>query len=154
MKIKTNTNLTSGVLFLIVSIVLYLLIPSQIQTIETTQITARTVPALLFRIMIICSIVLIVQGALRKDKTTYVISPALLKDPAFRAEAKTLIYIAMLLAYALIMPHIGFMPASLLLSNGIIYYFGSRKWYFYAIASANVLFAFFVFRNLLQVSLP
>ena len=154
MKIKTNTNLTSGILFLIVSVILYLLIPSQIQTIETTQVTARTVPSLLFLVMMFCSVILIIQGILNKDKKTYIISSELFKDPAFRKEAKTLIYIVMLLAYALIMPHIGFVPASLLLTNGIIFYFGARKWYFYAIASANVLIAYFVFCNLLQVSLP
>lgn len=154
MKIRTNSNLTSGVLFLVVSIILYCLIPSQIQTLETTAITAQTVPTLLIRGLLLCSIILIIQGACDKNKKEYVISPARLRDPAFRAQAKTLIYIVMLLAYALIMPHIGFVPASLLLANGILLYFGARKWYYYVVSSANVLIAYFVFKNLLQVSLP
>ena len=66
---------------------------------------------------------------------------------------KPVIYIAMLIAYALLLPHIGFIISSLLLSNGILLYFGTRKWWFYAIASANVIVAYFAFQAM-SVTLP
>ena len=60
---------------------------------------------------------------------------------------------AMLLAYAILMPRIGFVISSLLLANGILLYFGTRKWWFYLIASANVFLAYFAFRSI-NVILP
>lgn len=58
-----------------------------------------------------------------------------------------------LIAYALLLPHIGFIISSLLLANGILLYFGTRKWWFYAIASANVIVAYFAFQAM-SVTLP
>lgn len=130
----------TGVLFLIVSVALHILIPSQIRTFETSAVTAATVPTLLIRGMILCSVILLVQGILSKEKTEYTISGAIFtRENLLRL--KPVIYIAMLIAYAL------------LLSNGILLYFGTRKWWFYAIASANVIVAYFAFQAM-SVTLP
>ena len=130
----------TGVLFLIVSVALHILIPSQIRTLETSAVTAATVPTLLIRGMILCSVILLVQGILSKEKTEYTISGAIFtKENLLRL--KPVIYIAMLIAYAL------------LLANGILLYFGTRKWWFYAIASANVIVAYFAFQAM-SVTLP
>ena len=74
MKVKLNSNMITGVLFLIVSVALHILIPSQIRTFETSAVTAATVPTLLIRGMILCSVILLVQGILSKEKTEYTIS--------------------------------------------------------------------------------
>lgn len=66
---------------------------------------------------------------------------------------KPAIYIGMLLAYAVLLPQIGFVISSLLLANGILLYFRTRKWWFYLIASANVLLAYYVFQAI-NVTLP
>ena len=149
MKVKLNSNMITGVLFLIVSVALHILIPSQIRTYETSAVTAATVPTLLIRGMILCSVILLVQS---KEKTEYTISGAIFtRENLLRL--KPVIYIAMLIAYALLLPHIGFIISSLLLSNGILLYFGTRKWWFYAIASANVIVAYFAFQAM-SVTLP
>lgn len=107
MKVKLNSNMITGVLFLIVSVALHILIPSQIRTYETSAVTAATVPTLLIRGMILCSVILLVQGILSKEKTEYTISGAIFtKENLLRL--KPVIYIAMLIAYALLLPHIGF----------------------------------------------
>ena len=124
MKVKLNSNMITGVLFLIVSVALHILIPSQIRTYETSAVTAATVPTLLICGMILCSVILLVQGILSKEKTEYTISGAI-----FTKENP------------------------LLLSNGILLYFGTRKWWFYAIASANVIVAYFAFQAM-SVTLP
>ena len=77
MKVKLNSNMITGVLFLIVSVALHILIPSQIRTYETSAVTAATVPTLLIRGMILCSVILLVQGILSKEKTEYTISGAI-----------------------------------------------------------------------------
>lgn len=87
-----------------------------------------------------------------QEKTEYTISGAIFtKENLLRL--KPVIYIAMLIAYALLLPHIGFIISSLLLANGILLYFGTRKWWFYAIASANVIVAYFAFQAM-SVTLP
>ena len=102
--------------------------------------------------MLVCSVILLVQGILSKEKTEYTISGAIFtRENLLRL--KPVIYIAMLIAYALLLPHIGFIISSLLLSNGILLYFGTRKWWFYAIASANVIVAYFAFQAM-SVTLP
>ena len=99
MKVKLNSNMIIGVLFLIVSVALHILIPSQIRTFETSAVTAATVPTLLIRGMILCSVILLVQGILSKEKTEYTISGAIFtKENLLRL--KPVIYIAMLIAYA------------------------------------------------------
>lgn len=152
MKIKLNSNMITGAVFLVLSTVLHLLIPSQIKTYETGPITAATVPTLLIRGLILCSVILLIQGVLSKDKKEYVVSGALFCKDNLR-RLKPLLYIAMLSVYALILPHAGFIVSSLLLSVGILIYFGARKWWFYAIVSANIFFAYFAFQAM-SVSLP
>lgn len=152
MKIKLNSNMVTGGIFLAISGVLYALLPSQIKTYETGSITAATVPTLLLRILLICSGILLVQGLLSKEKKEYSLDASLFRRDSLK-RLKPAIYIAMLLAYAVLMPRIGFIIASLLLANGILAYFGTRKWWFYLIASANVFLAYFLFRAI-NVTLP
>ena len=128
------------------------LLPSQIKTYETGSITAATVPTLLIRCLIACSVILLIQGILSKEKKIYCINAGLFTRVSFR-RMKPVVYIAMLLAYAILMPRIGFIIASLLLANGILAYFGTRKRLFYLIASANVFLAYFAFRSI-NVILP
>lgn len=152
MKIKLNSNMVTGGIFLAISGVLYALLPLQIKTYETGSITAATVPTLLLRILLICSGILLVQGLLSKEKKEYCLDTSLFRRDSLK-RLKPAIYIAMLLAYAVLMPCIGFIIASLLLANGILAYFGTRKWWFYLIASANVFLAYFLFRAI-NVTLP
>lgn len=153
MKIKVNSNIISGALFLIVSVVMRLFVPSQIKTFETGEITAATIPTMLLNLMILFSVVLLIQGILSKDKKTITVSKELIQKESL-IKLKPLLYIVMLIAYGLILPHAGFIISSLLLSNGILLYFGARKWWYYVIASGNIFIAFFVFKQLLNVSLP
>lgn len=152
MKLKLNSNMVTGAIFLVISIVLHALIPYQIKTYETGAITAATVPTLLIRCLLVCSVVLLVQGLLSKEKKCYCISAALFRKESLK-RLKPAIYIAMLLAYAVLMPKIGFIVASLLLANGILVYFRAKKWWFYLIASGNVFLAYFVF-HAINVTLP
>lgn len=152
MKIKYNENMITGALFLAIGIFLRVVLPAQIRLYETSSINARTVPMMLVRGMILFSGIILLQGLFSSDKKELILfgggmSPEKLK------KLKPLLYIAMLLVYAVVMPRIGFIPASLLLANGILLYFGSRKWWYYAIASANVLVVFFAFQSL-NVYLP
>lgn len=152
MKIKLNCNIITGVVFLVISVVLGCLIPTQIKTYETGSMTAATVPTLLIRILLACSVILLLQGLVSKNKKEYCISVLLFRREYLKC-LRPVIYIVMLLVYAVLMPRIGFIIASLLLTNGVLAYYGTRKWLFYLIATANVFFAYFMFR-FINVTLP
>lgn len=152
MKIKLNSNIISGAMFLVIGIVMNFLIPSQIRTFETGSVNAQTVPTLLIRGLILLSAILLVQGILSKDKKSYDISAKLFQRESLK-KLKPLIYIVMLMVYAVLLPLAGFIISSLLLSNGILLYFRARKWWFYAIASGNVFLAFFAFQAM-RITLP
>jgi hypothetical protein len=84
MKIKLNSNMVTGAIFLVISVILHVLIPSQIKTYETGSMTAATVPTLLIRILLACSVILLAQGLLSKDKKEYFISTALFQKESFK----------------------------------------------------------------------
>lgn len=54
MKIKYNTEIISGLVFIIVAAVLWLLIPSQIQTLEKSAINAQTIPRIAIGGLFLC----------------------------------------------------------------------------------------------------
>lgn len=153
MKIKYNSNLISGALFLVIGITMRLLVPSQIKTYEAGDVNATTIPILLLNMLILLSIILLIQGGCDKSKKEVVLSKKILNKETF-TKLKPLIYMLMLLAYGMILPYAGFIISSLLLSNGILFYFGARKWWFYVIVSVNIVIAYYVFSNLLNVALP
>lgn len=68
MKIKYNTEIISGLVFIIVAAVLWLLIPSQIQTLEKSAINAQTIPRIAIGGLFLCSAGLLIQGLLSHDK--------------------------------------------------------------------------------------
>ena len=154
MKIRTNKTLVGGIVFLFLSLALYLLLPSQIVTRETSRVTARTIPQLMILGMGLFSLILVVQGWFFEPKREYTIRPDLFTRPGFRGELRTLAFIAKLTVYALLFPVIGYMASTLLLVAGILAYYRCRTWWFYAIAFGNVVFVYFVFRMLLKVKLP
>ena len=68
MKVKLNSNMVTGAIFLVISVWLLVVLPSQIKTYETGSVTAATVPTLLLRCLLVCSVVLFLQGCISKDK--------------------------------------------------------------------------------------
>lgn len=153
MKIKLNSHLISGFLFSIFSIIMLLQVPIQIRTRETTSINARTIPIIMLSLILALSIILIIQG-LSKERKEYIIDKTLFKNKAVKRELKSIIFILMLLIYALIFNKVGFLISSILLSTGILIYYKCKIWWFYAISYLNIGIVFFVFKLLLRVSLP
>ena len=55
MKIKYNYEILAGAIFTIVAAILFLLIPTQIQTIEKSAINAKTIPSIALGGLFICT---------------------------------------------------------------------------------------------------
>ncbi|QOX64125.1 tripartite tricarboxylate transporter TctB family protein [Anoxybacterium hadale] len=154
MKLKYNSEIMSGSVFLVAAVVLWLLIPSQIDTMETSAINAQTVPKIVIGGMGIFSFCLLLQGIFTAPKKEVVITRTTLSSEHFQKELKSIIYAAIFLAYLVALTWVGFLISTMLLTIAILVFYGARRWYYYAIPLAMVGVVYFIFKMLLRVSLP
>ena len=154
MKMKYNSEIISGSVFLVAAVVLWLLIPSQINTMEKSVINAQTVPKIVIGGMGLFSLGLLLQGIFTFPKKEVVITRATLRSDGFRRELKSVVYVLIFLAYLEAFTWMGFLISTVLLTISILLFYGARKWYYYAIPLAMVGVVYFIFKMLLRVSLP
>ncbi len=154
MKLKYNSEIISGSVFLVAAAVLWLLIPSQIKTMETSVINAQTVPKIAIGGMGLFSLGMLLQGIFTIPKKEVVITRDGLRSDRFRKEVKSVVYAGMLLAYLAAITWLGFLISTLLLTISILLFYGARRWYYYAIPLTMVVVVYFIFKMLLRVSLP
>lgn len=154
MKIKYNSEIISGLVFVIVAAVLWLLIPSQIQTLEKTAINAQTIPRIAIGGLFLCSAGLLIQGLLSHDKKEIVITRESFHSDGFRREIRSLLFAVFLIIYCFLVTLLGFIVSTVLLVIAILLFYGARKWYYYAIPIVMVGVVYYVFAVLLRISLP
>ena len=154
MKLKYNAEIISGAVFAVVGAVLWLLIPSQIQTMEEEAVKAQTLPRNAIGGMFLFAVGLLLEGLFAKEKKELVITAASFHSAAFKKELRSIVYCLFLVIYCLIIQPLGFVVSTVLLVLAVMLYYGARKWYYYAIPLAMVGIVYYVFRVLLHVSLP
>lgn len=154
MKIKYNSEMISGVIFAILGVVLWLLVPSQIPTLEKSAINAQTLPRIAIGGMAVFGAGLLLEGIFTKAKKELVITKESLRSAAFKKELRSVLYALFLVAYCFMVKPLGFVVSTVILVIAIMLYYGARKWYYYAIPLAMVGIVYYVFRVLLHVSLP
>lgn len=149
MKIKVRTNLVGGILFSIISVIIWLLIPSEIQVgnSTTTLIDARFIPQVMMVMIFVFSLVLIIMSLKDKKYEKYI-------ELDLSKQLKVLIFYLMLIAYVLLIPVLSYVWSSILFCGGMLLYFKARKWTWYAISFSVVLFLAYVFSSILNVPLP
>jgi len=154
MEIKYNSDIISSLLFLILAGVIWLLIPSQIDTMETTAVTAQTIPRIVTGGLFLFSVCLLLQGLFKTPKKTVTIHSGMFRTPAFRQELRSLLFAGLFILYGVLLTFTGYLIATSLLAAAILLYYGARKWYYYGIALFTVGAVYFIFTFLLDVSLP
>lgn len=154
MKIKYNTEIISGAVFAVMGAVLWLLIPSQIQTLEKGAVNAQTLPRIAIGGMFLFAVGLLLEGLFAKEKQELVVTAASFRSESFKKELRSIIYCLFLVVYCLIIQPLGFLISTVLLVLAVMIYYGARKWYYYAIPLAMVGIVYYVFKVLLHVSLP
>ena len=154
MKIRYNTEIISGAVFAVVGAVLWLLIPSQIQTMEKGAVNAQTLPRIAIGGMVLFAVGLLLEGLFAKEKKELVITAESFRSAAFKKELRSIVYCLFMAAYCLIIQPLGFVASTVVLVLAVMVYYGARKWYYYAIPLAMVGIVYYVFKVLLHVSLP
>ncbi|MCT4542137.1 MAG: tripartite tricarboxylate transporter TctB family protein [Vallitalea sp.] len=149
MKIKIRTNLIGGIFFLLLSVIGWILIPSQIQVgkSSTTLIDAQFIPKLTMILICIFSIVLIVLSLINEKYEKYI-------ELNISNELKVVVFYIMLIGYVLLIPIIGYEISSILFCGVMLLYFKAKKWTYYIVSFSVVLVLSFIFSKVLGVPLP
>ncbi len=154
MKIRYNTEIISGVIFSILGATLWFLIPSQIKTMEKGTITAQTMPRIAIGGMFLFAICLLIEGLFAHEKKEVVVTKESFYSAGFKLEMRSLVYALFLVTYCFIILPLGFLLSTILLVVAILFFYGARKWYYYAIPIFMIGIVYYIFRILLHVSLP
>ncbi len=154
MKIKYNSEIISGAIFSIVGAILWILIPSQIKTMEKTAINAQTLPRIAIGGMFIFAVGLLLEGIFAREKKELVVTRESFRSVGFKKEMRSILYALFLVAYCFMVQPLGFIVSTVILVVAIMLFYGARKWYYYAIPLGMVGIVYYVFRVLLHVSLP
>lgn len=148
MEIKVKTNLVSGVVFLVLSIMLLAVIPSQIrQTYQQNQyIDAKAIPQMVGGITALLSMILIVKSLVFHQETVkvYVVKPELM----------AVLYFGGLLLYLVLIPHLGFFLSSLVMGAGTMAYQKVKSVRQWLIVLAIMIVIYFGFSRGLNIMLP
>ncbi|NBI12985.1 tripartite tricarboxylate transporter TctB family protein [[Haemophilus] felis] len=151
MKITFRQDLVGSVVFLVVSITLWLLIPYQILIEDEEEIiTAQTFPRLIIGLMGICSAILLVKELIKYFRK----QPVKMVELNFQQEGRALTVVVLLVAYWGILHWLPFMLSSILFSVLLLLFFNCRNWKYYAIVISIVVSVSIFFQHFLNVSLP
>lgn len=152
MELKAKKEIIGASLFVVLSCIIWLLIPFQIALIDNSRLNARFVPRVITMAMCISSILNLLFSLYKvfRDKTKRAASEHFgIKRQGYPA----LLLIAFIL-YAFGMTFIGFEAASVLMCCLILLIAGSKNWKYYVISGAFSVLIGFVFRNIFYVPLP
>lgn len=150
MKIKIPTNLIGGILIMLLSFIVWLLIPNQINigeaAMQKAQSNSRLIPDMLAIGIGISGALLVFQSLVLK-KEVY-------KEYNLGLEAKGAIYLVILIVYIVLVEYVGMLVACLLMGIGSLVYFRTKKIRRYIIIFAFFIVIYLVFSLVLKVKFP
>ena len=147
MEVKYKSNLTGGLVSLILGIILIMVIPLQIapDLIDMGTITSRTMPYIIAGLFIVCGMLLLFQSIARKEDEVKVLNVK--KELFVVAFIACLILYGYVLKWSYLFSTIGLTTATLAFQKT------KNKWY-YVIAIVVVVAMNFIFKEFLNVRLP
>ena len=150
MKYKIKVNIVGGAIFLILSMILWYLIPSQIPTNGDAVITSRSFPKLIVLLMFFSSLFIFVSDLIKVMRK----QPVQEVEVKLAEEGRAVIVCLLLIAYAFLLNIIGFMFASIIYCYSMLAFFKSKNWKYYLIVTVICVAVTYIFKNILLVQLP
>ena len=148
-KIRIRTNLVTGIVMGIVSIVFLLLVPIQIGEpgwVQPGSLSPRAIPTIVLSGILLCSVILIIQSLVFKKEDIY--------EFEVKKELITLAILGMILTFAFIVTNFGFWPAIIIFFPSILLFMGERKPLVYIVTVALGFGIYFLFIRVFMVPLP
>lgn len=147
MKIRYRSNMTAGIVSIVLGIICLVLIPRQIgeDYSATYGITSKTVPYAIAVLWLLCGAALVFQSlVLKKDE---------IKTLEIKKETKALGYMAVILTYALLFNR-SFVISTMFLGIVTLAFTGCRKKIFYGIIILIVAVLYLLFSRILHIQMP
>ena len=148
MKFKIKTNLVSGIIMALFSIIMLIVMPTQVRVpaYDSGAPSPRIIPGICLVIILVFSLILIFQSlVLKKEKIV---------EFDWSKEKPAILMIIGMCLYVFLIITIGFILASIIVFLPILYYCGERKPWIYLFTAAASVGVFFMFRYIFHVSLP
>lgn len=148
MKVKIKTNLWSGIVMGIASIVLLILLPQEVRlpSYDSGAPSPRIIPMLVLIGILISSVCLLVQSlVLHKEK---------IFEFDLKTELPAIILIAMMCLFTFLIITMGYIVAVCVVFPLMLFYFGERKPFIYIFSLAVGIGIYFLFKYVFNISLP
>lgn len=149
MKLKVNTDIFKGCLFLIITLIIFLITPSQVSVIEGETINSRSFPYLILCVMGISSVFLMIQGCIGKTKTYWEFDV----EEAKKWIVPLAVY-GIVQVYVILFSIIGFIFSSLIATTALLLLVKCKEKKYYIISYLCTIIIYFVFTEFLLVPLP
>lgn len=145
---KIKTNLWSGIIFGIISIVLLIMVPNQVRLpkFDSGAPSPRIIPYIIIVGMLICSIGLLAQSLIFKKEEIFVFD--------IKKELPAIIIIGILGIFTVLVVYAGYLVAVVVLFIMLLYYLGERKPVVYIVSVIGGVLVYFLFLKVFNISLP
>ena len=145
---KIRTNLASGILFGIVSILLIAIVPSQvaIPAYDNGGPSPRIIPYMVLSGILICSICLIIQSVVFKKEKIIVFD--------LKVEKASLVIIGLMLLFGIVLLKFGFIAGVVVVLPMMLFALGERKPFIYIFTILGGIGVYYLFINVFNISLP
>lgn len=145
-----NSNIIGSIVFILFGTATLLVLPEQVQIMETSQFNAQTFPRWVTFAMIGAAVL-----ALGIECFQWVRSQSRVRVHfKWRHESNAFTYLLVLVLFATAIPFVGFVFASIGFTIASLVFFGSRKPAYYVFIIAFCVLVNYVFSDLLLVQLP
>lgn len=148
MKVQIKTNLWSGIIMGILSIIFLIALPGQVRlpAYDSGAPSPRIIPAITLVGILISSIILIIQSLVFKKEKIY--------EFDLEKEKPTIILIALMCLFVFVIINLGFIAAVCIVFPMILFYMGERKPFIYIFSVLMGIGVFFLFKYVFNISLP
>lgn len=145
---KIRTNLVTGIVMGIASIILLLMVPSQVPVpaYDSGAPSPRIIPIIVLSGILISSIGLILQSLVFKREKIMVFD--------LKQELPAIILIGMICVFTVVIIQLGFIAGILVFFPALLWYMGERKPLVYVISIIIGVLIYFLFAQVFHISLP
>ena len=150
MKYKIKVNIVGGAIFIILSMILWYLIPSQIPINADGIITSRSFPRLIVLLMFFSSLFIFVSDIVKLIAKR----PVNEVEVNLKEEGRAAAVCALLVVYAVLLNKVGFMVASIIYCYSMLVFFKCKNWKYYIVVTIICIIITYIFKNILLVQLP
>lgn len=152
---KTVRDMTLNILFIVFGIAIALMVPSQVSGLnQEAEMGPDFFPYIAAGLMVAVNAIALVTNYCKYAKEKRTGSGENIQIFDFKDQRRVILILAIVAAYILLMPMVGYVVSTLVVTNLLLFILGVRKWYQYLLVSGFAMVIFYVFKYVLYVMLP